>query len=125
MSTMIRFTQHGQAPMPITDTRTPRQHTLDTLIARYPRITAHIIAESLGYATPRTAAAILLDAINQRPNMCEWVAHCYKGSALECVHKSIRWRHYHIGYMGSYKAARALVDQAIQTGKHPMFASWF
>lgn len=30
-------------------------------VARYPRICAHIIAESLGYATPRSAAKILQD----------------------------------------------------------------
>lgn len=31
---------------------------------KYPRITAHIISESLGYATPTTAAIVGLDGMN-------------------------------------------------------------
>src|SRR5437870_4302405 len=34
----------------------------EDIMRRYPRITAHIIAESLGYATPTKAALILRDA---------------------------------------------------------------
>ena len=42
------------------------------VMRRYPRITAHIIAESLGYATPTRAALILNDAKHRRENWCEW-----------------------------------------------------
>ncbi len=35
---------------------------------RYPRITVDIISESLGYATPSTAARIGLDGLHGREN---------------------------------------------------------
>ena len=61
---------------------------------RYPRVTAHIISESLGYATPSTAARIGLDGMNGDPNYCEWIAHCYGGDAKEVLKRSIRSRHH-------------------------------
>lgn len=100
--------------------KTPREFML-----RYPRITAHIIAESLGYATPTTAAHIGLDGLHGRENYCEWIDSCYKGNAGDCLQKSIRSRHYHKGFMAEYKLAKRLVDHALQTGEEPIFASWF
>ena len=47
------------------------------IMERYPRITAHIIAESLGYATPTCAARILKDAMEGKENHCEWIYSCY------------------------------------------------
>jgi hypothetical protein len=70
----------------------------DEFARRYPRITAHIIAESLGYATPGRAARIGLDGMNDRENHCEWVHACYYGNARACLRSSIRGRHRHKGY---------------------------
>lgn len=51
----------------------PREkpQTPDEFMRRYPRITGHIIAESLGYATPGRAADIGLDGLHGRENWCE------------------------------------------------------
>ena len=59
----------------------PKPETSKEFMQRYPRITSHIIAESLGYATPTTAARIGLDGLYDHPNYCEWIASCYKGNA--------------------------------------------
>jgi hypothetical protein len=95
------------------------------IMKRYPRITAHIIAESLGYATPSCAARILKDAREGRENYCEWIYSCYGKNPLKAVQNAIRNRHHHKGYMAEYKMAYALVKHAIETGKEPLFASWF
>jgi len=92
---------------------------------RYPRITAHIIAESLGYATPSRAAAILRDAYLGRKNYCEWIDACYNGDALAAVRNAIRNRHIHKGFMADYKLALVLVRSALDTGDEPIFGSWF
>ena len=92
---------------------------------KYPRITAHIIAESLGYATPSCAALILRDAIEGRENYCEWIYSCYGKDPMKAVRNAIKRRHYHEGFMAEYKLAKKLVDHAIETGEEPLFASWF
>ena len=95
------------------------------VMRRYPRLTAHIIAESLGYATPTCAARILEDARERRNNYCEWIYSCYGSDPLPAVRSAIRNRHYHEGFMAEYKLALALVRHAIDTGDEPQFASWF
>ena len=92
---------------------------------RYPRITAHIIAESLGYATPSCAARILKDAREGRENYCEWIYSRYDKNPLRAVQDSIRNRHHHRGFMAEYKRAYAMVKRAIETGTEPLFGSWF
>ncbi|NIN01491.1 MAG: hypothetical protein GTO24_26380 [candidate division Zixibacteria bacterium] len=92
---------------------------------RYPSITAHIIAESLGYATPTKAAIIGWHAMNNEPDYCEWLDACYRGDARRCLQDSIRKRHYHHGYMAEYKLAKKLVERALETGDEPFLASWF
>ena len=99
--------------------------TTEEIMRRYPRITAHIIAESLGYATPTKAALILRDAKNRQENWCEWIYSCYDRNALLAVQHAIRKRHLHTGYMSEYKLARALVDRALKDGAEPLLASWF
>jgi|ERR1051326_3532449 hypothetical protein len=99
--------------------------TPQEIMRRYPRITAHIIAESLGYATPTKAALILRDAKNRQENWCEWIYSCYGRNALRAVEAAIRNRHHHRGYMAEYELARALVDRALKDGAEPLFASWF
>ncbi len=92
---------------------------------RWPRVTAHIISESLGYATPSTAAIIGLDGMYGRENYCEWIYSCYGRDAREALRRSIQHRQGHKGYMAEYKLAKKLVDIAIEKGREPIFASWF
>jgi hypothetical protein len=92
---------------------------------RYPRTTAHIISESLGYATPSTAARIGIDGLYGKENWCEWIYSCYGRDAREALKRSIQHRHGHRGYMAEYKLAKRLVDIAIEKGEEPIFASWF
>ena len=92
---------------------------------RYPRVVAHIISESLGYATPTTAARILGDAKHRQENWCEWIYSCYGCDPLPAVQAAIRNRHHHSGYMAEYKLAKALVDRSLQAGDEPLLASWF
>lgn len=109
---------------------TPKQ-----IMSKYPRITAHLIAESLGYFTPTSAANAIIRAKNKEAYFCEWYSHCamlHGDSSKENVAKvtqdqlknAIRNRHYHTGYMASYKQARRIVDQAL-VNNEPIFASWF
>ena len=95
------------------------------ILRRYPRVVAHVIAESLGYATPGLAAQIVSDAHEGRRNWCEWIACCHGGDPRRAVRNAIRYRHYHHGYMASYRQALALVRGAAETGREPLLASWF
>jgi hypothetical protein len=100
--------------------------TAREFMTRYPHITAHIVSESLGYATPTTAARIGLDGLYGRKNYCEWVASCYGGEAKEVLERSIQHRHGHKGYMSWYRErALPLVKYAIEHEEEPLFASWF
>lgn len=92
---------------------------------RYPLITAHIIAESLGYATPSYAARILKDAREGRKNYCEWIGYCYGGDPLPAVRNAIKNRHNHRGFMADLRRAKAPVIRAIETDEEPLFSSWF
>ena len=92
---------------------------------KYPLITAHIIAESLGYATPTLAARILKDAREGRENYCEWIYSCYNKNPLNAVRHSIRGWHNHNGYMADFKTAKTLVEKSIKNGEEPILASWF
>lgn len=99
--------------------------TVSDTMKRYPLITAHIISESLGYATPTLAARILKDAREGRENYCEWIYSCYNKNPLDAVQDSIRRRHNHTGYMADYGAAKALVEKSLKDGEEPLLASWF
>ena len=98
---------------------------VDDYLRRYPRICAHIIAESLGYATPVKAALILKDAAEGNENWCEWIYSCYGRDPRLAVRDAIRNRHSHAGYMAEYAIAKAVVDRYNRTGEEPLFASWF
>jgi hypothetical protein len=102
-----------------------RELSTKEIMKKYPRITAHIISESLGYVTPTCAAMILKDAMEGKGNHCKWIYSCYKKDALKAVQDSIKRRHYHNGFISNYKNAYALVKHAINTGEEPLFASWF
>jgi hypothetical protein len=98
----------------------------EEVLSRYPRLCAHIICESLGYATPLKAADILRDALMGWPNYCEWVASCFGGDPVVPCERAIRTRHYHKGYMAEYRHAILLVRRALKEGEPAdMLASWF
>lgn len=99
--------------------------SLENVTRRYSRIVAHMIAESLGYATPSCAANIVLDAIHRRENWCEWIYSCYGKDPRKALAAAIQKRRCHKGYMAEYKLAKRLVDQFNETGRQPDFASWF
>lgn len=130
------MTMHGHIPICQTcsameDSLTrpcPKGHknmSTEGIMARYPALVAHIIAESLGYACPSTAAVILRDAIQKKENWCEWIVSCYACDPRAMLRKCIKSRHYHTGYMAEYRRALALVLRAICDGKEPEFAAWF
>jgi hypothetical protein len=102
-----------------------KAYSTKEIMKKYPRITAHIISESLGYATPSCAAVILKDARDEKNNYCEWIYSCYGSDPKKAVQDAIRNRHHHEGYMAEYKLALSLVKRAIETGDEPEFASWF
>ena len=94
-------------------------------LARYPRICAHIIAESRGYATPLTAAGILRDAKEKQVNYCEWIYASYRTEPRKAVEGAVRHRATHVGYMASYDLALQIVRHQLETGESPAFGSWF
>lgn len=102
-----------------------KELSAEDTMKRYPCLTAHVIAESLGYAAPSRAARILKDAREGRENYCEWIYSCYRSDPLPAVRNSIRNRHHHRGFMAEYRLAKKLVDRAIETGDEPIFGSWF
>ena len=111
--------------MPARTLQRPKPASREDVLRRYPRICAHIICESLGYATPMVAGSILLAAIKHEKHYCEWVMACFGCDPVLPVKDAIRRRHSHRGYMSEFGAAYALVRNAIQTGKEPIFGSWF
>jgi len=104
----------------------------EDVLRRYPRLVAHLVAESLGYFTPRDAAAVILAYKYRRPFSCEWFLHFQKyspGATLEdigeaVIEESIRRRHSHKGFMNNYRIAKSIVDESIN-GREPVLASWF
>lgn len=100
--------------------RTPKDY-----LRRYPRLCAHIICHSLGYATPTTAATILMHAHRREPDYCEWIASCYSSNAFQATEDAIRYRHSHHGYMADFDLAYGLVARAVESGDEPLFGSWF
>ena len=104
---------------------TSRPRTRDAVAKRWPRLTAHLIASSLGYACPSVAAAIILDAIRGHENYSEWILACYGADPRKAVTHAIRGRHGHRGFMAEYRVAKALVDRYNATREEPLFASWF
>jgi hypothetical protein len=105
--------------------RKVKELSVQETMKKYPLITGHIIAESLGYATPTVAARILKDAREGRENYCEWIDACYNRDPLRAVQDAIRYRHNHNGYMAEFKYAKALVERSIKDGEEPELASWF
>ena len=107
--------------------------TIDEVLERYPRLTGHLICESLGYFTPRSAANAILAHVQEKACFCEWYAHLAHGYNEKLLIKigrnelerTFRNRHHHTGYMANYLQAKALVKIVRQGGEDPKFASWF
>jgi hypothetical protein len=95
------------------------------VMARWPALVAHMIAESLGYYTPSAAAHTLLHHLKGEQDWCEYVYTCHDRNPTKQIKKTIASRRYHTGYMASYKQALALVIAAVAVGREPTFASWF
>lgn len=102
----------------------PRPRTAADFMARYPCLTSHVIAESLGSCTPTAAAMVIMDAAYRYPNRSDWVRICYACDPVKALRNAIKMRHRHKGEMADYRIARAIVDQAIVTGQEPLFQSW-
>ncbi len=105
--------------------RAPRDRTADGILRRCPRLVAHVIAESLGYASPTLAARLVECGAAGRENWCEWILACYGGDARKAVRSAIRNRRSHRGYMAEVGQALALVRHTAQHGDPTLFGSWF
>ena len=107
---------------------------------RYRCLVSHLICESLGYFTPRSALMAVLAHKRNEPFACEWYSHIASCSGKDMFdHKTLievnratlerafQRRGHHTGYMAEYQQAKALVDQEIvQEGSTSgMLASWF
>lgn len=98
---------------------------------RWPRLTAHLIAESLGYFTPEGAAGAVLSFKRNQEHWCEWYMHMAAAGrkpilqvGAETLRRAIRFRRMHCGYMSSYELARKIIQRYQQTGESPLFMSW-
>lgn len=99
--------------------------TANEIMRRFPNLVAHLICESLGYATPTHAAQILKRAIVGDPDYCEWIDACHRNDPTRPVRFAMQGRHGHKGYMADYRHARLLVYNALEHDWEPVFASWF
>jgi len=111
-----------------TQARERLRHSLTdnrSVLRRFPRLCAHLICESLGYATPSTAASILRAYIHGKRHYCEWLNACYDANPVPVIQSTYQRRHSHRGYMAHYPNALGLVHRAIENGNEPMLASWF
>lgn len=112
--------------------------TREEALRRWPRIVAHLIAESLGYFCPSAAAGAVAAAANRQPFYCEWYgdtacrmggdrSEAYLAVTLRAVRAAIAGRKHHTGYMADYAAARTIVEMELQKRGccSTRLASWF
>ncbi len=111
-------------------------YTPEEVMVKYPKITAHLIAESLGYFTPHSAAIAIIKAKQNEPYYCEWYTFCaraygdmwdeenVKKVTKKTLTRAIKNRHAHKSGMSNYKRALEIVYKAIE-GNHPTLGSWF
>ncbi len=111
--------------------RTANLSTGDAL-RRWPRLTAHMIAESLGCFSPDGAANALLLFKRGQENWCEWYVHMASVGrkpilqvAAETLRRAVRGRGFHRSYMADYALALKIVQRRVATGVGPIFGSWF
>jgi hypothetical protein len=108
-----------------------RPRTAEGVLRRWPRIVGHLICASLGYFTPRAAAAALLAHRNGEPFYCEWFDSLFGmdrqaliAGGAQVLKAAVADRHKHRGYMADYGTARRLVAAELE-GRGPTLASWF
>ena len=104
--------------------------TAQETMQRYPRLTAHLICESLGYFTPTAAANAIRDHQTGRGNHCEWYSHmATSGKTMleigaRTINNAFRRRRFHQGPMAHYPQALALVQESIRHHDPTLFSSW-
>ena len=110
-----------------------RPDSIKEVMDRYPRLSAHMICESLGYFTPEAAAHAILHYLQGHPFYCEWYMHMAGGEksadrirdlGTKVIERAFKERHHHQGFMAHYPAARALVEEVRGGGEGPVFMSW-
>ncbi|MCY2987536.1 MAG: hypothetical protein NTY19_06690 [Planctomycetota bacterium] len=117
--------------------------TRGDVIQRLPCLTAHLIAESLGYFTPQSAANAIAYYTTGEAFFCEWyydwASKRFASHNTECadvrdtvrevgelaIQNAVRRRGHHRDPMAEFKRALALVRHVRQGGDGPTFASWF
>jgi hypothetical protein len=107
------------------------------VLQHLPCLTAHLIAESLGYFTPEGAANAIAYHTKGEAFYCEWyydwASKRSKGDLRDTVKEvgelaiknAISRRAHHRGPMAEFRRALALVLHVRQGGEGPVFASWF
>ena len=108
-----------------------KEMTVQDAMRRWPRLTAHLICESLGYFSPTGAAMAIRDYKLGIPNYCEWYSHRFGFHAerileggKQVLEEAVQHRRQHTGYMASYRQARLLVEAAILGHEFPLGGSW-
>ena len=111
---------------------------------RLPCLVAHLIAESLGYFTPQSAANAIAYYTRGEPFFCEWYydwasKRFANGNTKRvnlddtvrevgelAIRNAFHRRSHHRGPMAEFKrVVIALVLHVRQGGEGPIFASWF
>lgn len=113
------------------------------VLQRLPCLTAHLIAESLGYFTPEGAANAIVYYTEGEAFFCEWyydwASKRFASGNTKCVglrdtvqevgqlaiQNAYQRRHHHRGPMAEFKRALAIVLHVRRGGQGPIFASWF
>ena len=113
------------------------------VLRHLPCLTAHLIAESLGYFTPQSAANAIAHHTEGEAFYCEWfydwaskrlaagntdctdLRSTIKEVGEVAIQNAFNRRHHHHGPMAEFKRAVDLVRHVQQGGEGPVFASWF
>ena len=107
-----------------------RVKTPEEALNRYPVLVSHLICESLGYFTPRSAAAAIAAHAQKSEFRCEWYIHMAGGGTKifdvgkNTIGTAFRKRKSHSGYMAEYQRARYLVEAERRSREVPVFMSW-
>ena len=104
--------------------------TIDEAIQRYPILLSHMICESLGYFTPRSAANALAAHKNGHDSASELFMHLsgdgktLRETGRDFIDSAFRRRMHHRGFMAHHLQARRIVE-AERAGASPRrFSSW-
>ena len=120
-----------------------KSRTQAEVLRRLPCLVAHLIAESLGYFTPQSAANAIAYHTKGEAFFCEWyhdwASKRFGNGNTQCgdlrgtvgevgglaLQNAVSRRSHHRGPMAEFKRALALVLHVRQGGEGPIFASWF